>query len=91
MRSYVSNGIRGLMKLMTLEKRVERHGIQLDKLEVFSNRLEERLDSLIKQLSTLNTTIKWFIALIVGAFVSFFLLHYSAKDNTIKESEVNDR
>ena len=59
-------------KLMTLEKRVERHGIQLDKLEVFSNRLEERLDSLIKQLSTLNTTIKRFIALIVGAFVSFF-------------------
>ena len=59
-------------KLMTLEKRVERHGTQLDKLEVFSNRLEERLDSLIKQLLTLNTTIKWFIALIVGAFVSFF-------------------
>lgn len=53
-------------------KELKDHDIRLDKLEVFSGVLEERLDNLISKLSELNVTLKWFIALMVGAFVGFF-------------------
>ncbi len=59
-------------KLATAEKRLNNHSERIDKLEQNSVRLEERLDNLITQLSSLNTTMRWFIGLIIGAFVSFF-------------------
>ncbi len=54
------------------EKRLNSHGERLDRIELASSRLEERLDNLIKQLAALNSTMKWFITAIVGAFISFF-------------------
>jgi predicted nuclease with TOPRIM domain len=59
-------------KFETTEKRLNNHSERIDKLEQNGVRLEERLDSLIKQLSSLNTIMRWFLGLMIGAFVSFF-------------------
>ena len=58
--------------LDTQDRRLNSHSERLDKIEYVNGRLEERLDGLIDKLGTLNTTLKWFIGLLVGAFVSFF-------------------
>ncbi len=54
------------------EERLNSHGERLDRIEMTSGRLEERLNNLIQQLEQLNKTMKWFIGLLVGAFISFF-------------------
>ena len=54
------------------EKRLNNHSERLDRIELASGRLEERLNNLISQLENLNKTMKWFITVIVGAFISFF-------------------
>ena len=59
-------------KIGLAEKRLNSHSERLDKIEYTNGRLEERLDGLIKQLGNLNTTLKWFIGLLVGSFVAFF-------------------
>lgn len=59
-------------KLELHERRINNHAERLDRIELANSKLEERLDNLIKQLATLNSTMKWFIGLMVGAFVSFF-------------------
>lgn len=59
-------------KIAIHERRINSHSERLDRLELTNGRLEERLNSLIQQLETLNTTMKWFIGLLVGAFISFF-------------------
>jgi predicted nuclease with TOPRIM domain len=64
------------------DKRLDNHGERLDRIEVTSSRLETRLDGLIKELGQLNTTIRWFIGVMVGAFVSFFF--YAIQNNIFK-------
>lgn len=59
-------------KLELHERRLNNHSERLDRIELISGRLEERLNSLITQLETLNRTMKWFITAFVGAFISFF-------------------
>lgn len=59
-------------KLELAERRLNDHSQRLDRIEQVNSKLEERLDGLINQLSSLNTTMRWFIGLIVGAFASFF-------------------
>ena len=59
-------------RLDIAEKRLDNHSERLDKIELANGRLEERLNSLIAQLENLNKTMKWFITVIVGAFISFF-------------------
>lgn len=59
-------------RLDITEKRLNSHSERLDRIELTSGRLEERLNNLIQQLEQLNKTMKWFIGLLVGAFVSFF-------------------
>lgn len=54
------------------EMLLQRHGDRLDKMDIFSNRLEERLDGLIKQLARLNNMMLGFMGLIMGGIVSFF-------------------
>lgn len=54
------------------DKRLNNHSERLDRIELTSGRLEERISSLIKQLENLNKTMKWFIGLLVGSFVAFF-------------------
>lgn len=59
-------------KLEVHERRLNNHGERLDRIELTSGRLEERLNNLIRQLEQLNKTMKWFIALMVGNFIAFF-------------------
>ncbi len=64
------------------EKRLNSHGERLDRIEMTSGRLEERLNNLIQQLEQLNKTMKWFMGLLVGSFVSFFF--YAVQQGVIK-------
>lgn len=59
-------------KIAIHERRLNNHSERLDKIELASGRLEERLNNLITQLENLNKTMKWFIGLLVGSFVGFF-------------------
>ncbi len=59
-------------KLELHERRLNNHSERLDRIELASGRLEERLNNLITQLEHLNKTMKWFITVLVGAFISFF-------------------
>lgn len=54
------------------ERRINSHSERIDLIERINGRLEERLDGLIKQLEHLNTTMKWFMGLLLGGIVSFF-------------------
>ena len=69
-------------KLETLDKRLNNHSERLDRIELVNTKLEERLDNLIKQLTQLNSTMKWFMGIMVGAFISFFF--YAAQRGLIK-------
>jgi len=69
-------------KLELHERRINNHSERLDRIELANSRLEERLDNLIKQLAALNSTMKWFMGLIIGAFVSFFF--YAAQQGLLK-------
>jgi len=66
-------------KFDTTERRLNNHSERIDKLEQNGVRLEERLDNLITQLSSLNTIMRWFIGLLVGSFVAFFF--YAIQQN----------
>jgi len=59
-------------KLELHERRLDIQSEKLDRIELASGRLEERINNLIAQLENLNKTIKWFITALVGAFISFF-------------------
>lgn len=59
-------------RLDVQDKRINDHSQRLDRIEISNGKLEERLDSLIKQLEGLNTIMRWFIGLLVGSFVAFF-------------------
>ena len=64
------------------EKRLNSHSERLDKIELTSGRLEERLNNLIQQLEQLNKTMKWFMGLLVGSFVAFFF--YAVQQGVIR-------
>ncbi len=59
-------------KIEVHDKRIDNHSERLDRIELSTGKLEERLEGLINQLGSLNTTLRWFIGLLIGAFVSFF-------------------
>ena len=69
-------------KFETTEKRLDNHGDRIDMLEQNNVRLQERLDNLIKQLVQLNSTLKWFMGLMIGAIVSFFF--YAVQQSIFK-------
>ncbi len=59
-------------RLEVHDKRINDHSKRIDIIENGYSRLDERLSNLIAKLDSLNTTMRWFIGLLVGAFVSFF-------------------
>ena len=69
-------------KIDVHEKRINNHSERLDIIERTNSKFEERFDGLIKQLGSLNATLKWFIGLMIGAFISFFF--YVVQNNIIK-------
>ena len=54
------------------EKRLNDHTKRIDCLEQSQARTEENLKGLVKELSGLNTTLRWFVGAMVGSFISFF-------------------
>lgn len=59
-------------KLDLSEKRINEHGKRIDLLEQSQARTEECIKGLVKELSGLNTTLRWFIGVMVGSLISFF-------------------
>lgn len=59
-------------KIEVHEKRLNNHSARLDKLEQDGAELKAEIKNLCKQIEGLNSTLKWFIGLLVGALVSFF-------------------
>ena len=58
-------------KLQDHEDRLNGHSERLDKLETFRAKSEEKIDNLCNELQGLTTTLRWFIGLLIGAFISF--------------------
>ena len=54
------------------ETRLNDHSKRIDCLEQSQARTEENLKGLVKELSGLNTTLRWFVGAMVGSFISFF-------------------
>lgn len=52
--------------------RLKDHGKRIDVLEQSKARTEESIKNLVKELSGLNVTLRWFIGVMVGSFISFF-------------------
>lgn len=69
-------------KLGVHDRRLNSHSDRLDIIEQVNSRLEERLDGLIKQLESLNTTMRWLIGLLLGGVVSFFF--YAIQQSFLK-------
>ena len=69
-------------RLDTHDTRLNNHSERLDMIEKVNSRLEERLDGLIKQLESLNSTMRWFMGIMIGAFISFFF--YAAQRGLLK-------
>ncbi len=64
------------------DKRLNSHSDRLDIIEKVNSKLEERLDGLIKQLESLNLTMRWLLGLIIGGIVSFFF--YAVQKGVLK-------
>ncbi len=54
------------------DKRLNNHSDRIDKLEQYQSRTEAKIENLCEQIKSLVTTMRWFIGLLIGAFVSFF-------------------
>lgn len=65
--------------LERLEKRINTHSREIDKLKEDSAVLRTEIKNLCADLRTLTNTMKWFITAIVGAFISFFF--YAIQSN----------
>jgi len=54
------------------DTRLNSHSERLDKLEQYQSRAETKIENLCDQIKDLVTTMRWFMGLLIGAFVSFF-------------------
>lgn len=54
------------------DKRLNNYGQRLDKLEQENASLKVEIKNLCDNLKSLTSILKWFICLLIGAFVSFF-------------------
>lgn len=69
-------------KLDVHDKRLNNHADRIDKLEQYRSKSEEKIDNLCHDLQGLTTTLRWFIGLLIGAFISFFF--YAVQHNIFK-------
>lgn len=59
-------------RLDTHDRRLNNHGERIDKLEQYQSRTETMIKNLCERIDGLVTTMRWFMGLLVGAFVTFF-------------------
>lgn len=69
-------------KLRDHENRLNNHSARLDRLEQDGAELKAEIKNLCKQIEGLNSTLKWFIGLMVGSFIAFFF--YAVQHNIFK-------
>lgn len=65
--------------LERLERRINNHAQEIDKLKEDSAVLRTDIKNLCIDLKSLTATLKWFITALVGAFISFFF--YAVQNN----------
>lgn len=59
-------------KLSTHDRRLNNHGSRIDQLEQYQSRTETMIKNLCERIDGLVTTMRWFMGLLVGSFVTFF-------------------
>lgn len=69
-------------QLATHERRLNNHGDRIDKLEQYKSKTEATILFLCEKIDRLVAIMKWFIGLMVGAFITFFF--YAAQKGLIK-------
>lgn len=69
-------------KIKTHDKRLDSHSERLDEFDRFKSSTTVEIKNLIEQIKNLVSTMKWFIGLLVGAFVGFFF--YVVQVNILK-------
>lgn len=69
-------------KFRIQEKRLNNHSVRLDELEQYRSEAKVEIKNLCMQIKSLVTTMRWFIGLMVGAFVGFFF--YVIQTNILK-------
>jgi len=55
------------------ERRLDNHGNRLDILEQFKSSTEIEIRNLIEQIQSLVTTMRWFMGLMLGTLIGFFI------------------
>ena len=55
------------------ERRLDNHGNRLDILEQFKSSTEIEIRNLIEQIQSLITTMRWFMGLMLGTLIGFFI------------------
>lgn len=55
------------------DTRINNHSERIDKLERYQSKTETQIVNLCEQIKSLVTTMRWFIGLIVGSMVGFFI------------------
>lgn len=64
------------------DNRLNNHGDRIDKLEQSDVALKIEIKNLCDTIKQLTTIMKWFITVILGAFISFFF--YAVQNNIFK-------
>lgn len=59
-------------QLAAHERRLNNHGERIDQLEQYKSKTETTILHLCEKIDGLVKTMRWFIGLLVGAFVGFF-------------------
>ncbi len=55
------------------ERRLNNHGERIDALEQFKSSTETEIKNLIEQIKSLVVTMRWFMGLMVGTLLGFFI------------------
>jgi predicted RNase H-like nuclease (RuvC/YqgF family) len=69
-------------KIETHERRINKYGERLDRLEQDGRELKIEIKNLCKQIEGLTSILKWFIGSLVGSFIAFFF--YAVQNGVIK-------
>jgi len=60
-------------RLDTQDRRLNNHSERIDALEQHRSKTETEIKNLIEQIKSLVTTMRWFMGLIVGSGIGFFI------------------
>lgn len=55
------------------DTRINNHSERIDKLEQYQSKTETQIANLCEQIKNLVTTMRWFMGLIVGSGIGFFI------------------